>query len=214
MHTIVFSAQKGGCGKTTLALHLAVEYARSGLTVAVLDTDPQKSAALWGELREARDLTVLPIAADEIGAALRDAEADGYDLAIVDTPPHASAKLLLALRRADLAIIPFRPSPLDLATLEAVAGMVNHAGIPAVAILSAAPLRAAEIEPMRHALEAGGLRVLETIIHDLMPFRRSIGNGQSVTEFDPKGRAAMEIRSLRRELNNFITPIRKEVTTP
>lgn len=213
MKTLVFAAQKGGCGKTTLALHLAVEYARGGLAVALLDTDPQKSAAMWGSLRESQDLTVIPVLASEIGSALRDAEADGYDIAIVDTPPHASAALLLALRRADLAIVPFRPSPLDLATLETVVAMIEHAAIPAAAVLSGAPVRAAETEPMRKAVEAGGLRVLETVIHDLMPFRRSIGNGLAVTEFDPKGRAAMEIRQLRKELDNVITSARHEVNT-
>lgn len=213
MQTIVFAAQKGGCGKTTLALHLAVEYAQAGRTVALLDTDPQQSAAMWGELRESQDVTVVPVNASEIGAALRDAEADGYDMAVVDTPPHASAALLLALRRADLAIVPLRPSPLDLATVGAITQMVEHAGIPAVAVLSAAQMRAAEIEPMRRAVEDAGLRVLDTVIHDRMPFRRSLGNGQAVTEFDPKGRAAKEIRTLGRELENVITSLRQEAVT-
>lgn len=214
MDTIVFAAQKGGCGKTTLALHLAVEYGRAGKAVALLDTDPQRSAAMWGELRDTDDLTVAAVPADQIGSALRDAESDGYDLVIVDTPPHASASLMLALRRATLAVLPFKPSPLDLATLETVKAMVDAAGIPAMAVISAAPLRAAEILPMRQAIEAGGLPVLETVIHDLMPFRRSIGNGLSVTEFDPKGRAALEIRALRRNIDEVISSLRNEAITP
>lgn len=213
METIVIAAQKGGCGKTTLALHLAVEYGKRGKAVALLDTDPQQSAATWGELRETDDLTVVAVPADAIGAAIRDAESDGYDLVIVDTPPHASAALMLALRKATLALIPFRPSPLDLATLEKVKGMVDAAGIPAAAVISSAPLRAAEVLPMRQAIEANGLPVLETVIHDLMPFRRSIGNGLSVTEFDPRGRAALEIHGLQRDIDEVISSLSNEANT-
>lgn len=214
MDTIVFAAQKGGCGKTTLAVHLAVEYGKQGKAVALLDTDPQQSAAMWGGLRETDDLTVAAVPADQIGAALRDAESDGYDLVIVDTPPHASASLMLALRKATLAVLPFRPTPFDLATLQTVKAMIDSAAIPAVAVISLARLRGAEINPMRRAIEESGLMVLETVIHDLMPFSRSTGDGLSVTEFDPKGRAALEIHALRRDIDEVISLLRNEVITP
>lgn len=213
MKTIVFAAQKGGSGKTTLSLHLAVEYQRAGHRVALLDTDPQGSAAMWGGLRETDDITVAAVQAGELASVMQDAASDGYDVVVVDTPPHATVALTLTLRHATLAVLPFKPSPLDLATLPNLSEKVLAARVPAVAVISAAPMRAAEITPMRHALEDGGLRVLDTIVHDLMPFRRSIGMGQSVTEFDPKGRAAMEIRTLRREIDEVIKSIRKEVTT-
>lgn len=204
MQTIVMAAQKGGSGKTTLALHLAVEYQREGKRVALIDTDPQRSAAMWGQLRDAGDITVAGVPGAEIAGALRDAESDGFDVVIVDTPPHASASLVPVLRAATLVVVPFRPSPLDLDTLETVQRMVAAAGVPALAVISAAPLRAAEIMPMKEAIEAGGLRVAETVIHDLMPFRRSIGAGLSVVEFDPKGRAAQEVAQLRQEIGQAI----------
>lgn len=213
MKTIILAAQKGGSGKTTIALHLAVEYQRAGNKVALLDTDPQGSAAMWGGLRDDDDVTVAAVQAAELAGVMADAKSDGYDVVIVDTPPHATVALTLTLRHATLAVLPFKPSPLDLATLGSLMEKVRAANVPAVAVLSAAPLRAAEILPMRQALEADGLPVLETVVHDLMPFRRSIGNGQSVTEFDPKGRAAHEIRVLRKEIDNVITSLRKEVTT-
>ncbi|MET3148778.1 UNVERIFIED_ORG: cellulose biosynthesis protein BcsQ [Xanthomonas axonopodis] len=59
MQIIVIAAQKGGAGKTTLALHLAVEYQRAGKSVALIDTDPQRSAEMWGGLRDAQDITVV-----------------------------------------------------------------------------------------------------------------------------------------------------------
>lgn len=210
---IAFAAQKGGSGKTTLALHVAVEYARAGQRVALLDTDPQGSAAMWGGLRDTDDITVVPVAAGELAAVMADAASDGYDVVILDTPPHANISLAMTLRHATLAVLPFKPSPLDLATLDNLLEKVKAGHVPAVAVISAAPMRAAEITPMRQALEAGGLPVLDTVIHDLMPFRRSIGIGQSVAEFDPKGRAAMEIRALRREIDEVINSMRKEVAT-
>lgn len=213
MKTIILAAQKGGSGKTTIALHLAVEYRRAGHKVALLDTDPQGSAAMWGGLRDADDITVAAVQAAELPTVMAEAEADGYAVVIIDTPPHATVALTLTLRHATLALLPFRPSPLDLATLDSLSEKVRGARVPAVAVLSGAPLRAAEIEPMRRALEAGGLPVLDTVIHDLMPFRRAIGNGQAVSEFDPKGRAAHEIRALRREIDSVITSLTKEVET-
>lgn len=215
MKTIVLAAQKGGAGKTTLALHLAVEYQRAKNRVALLDTDPQRSAAMWGELREVDDVTVIHVRhAAELAGVLQDAESDGYDVVIVDTPPHATVELTSTLRHATLAVLPFKPSPLDLGTAETLAAKVQAARVPAVAVISAAPLRAAEIKPMSEALEGYGFTMLETVIHDLMPFRRSIGNGQAVMEFDPQGRAAMEIRALRKEIDTVITSLRNEATTP
>lgn len=213
MQVIVMAAQKGGAGKTTLALHLAVEYSRVGKSVALIDTDPQKSAEMWGNLRDADDITVAAIPAAEIAAALRDAEADGFDMVIVDTPPHASAALAPVLRLATLVVVPFKPSPLDLATLDTITRIITAAGTPAVAVISSAPVRAAENEPMREAIQAGGLRVLKTVIHDRMPFRRSIGNGLAVTEFDPKGTGAKEIQALRVEIDQEITSLANEAIT-
>ncbi|KUF33894.1 MULTISPECIES: ParA family protein [Xanthomonas] len=207
MQIIVIAAQKGGAGKTTLALHLAVEYQRAGKSVALIDTDPQRSAEMWGGLRDAQDITVVGVPGAEIAAALRDAESDGYDVVLVDTPPHASAALVPVLRLATLAVVPFQPSPLDLGTLETVRRMLDAAGTPAVAVINAAPLRAAEVEPMRQAIEEGGLPVLETVVHHLMPFRRSIGNGLSVVEFDPKGRGAFEIKKLRKDIDAAIAAL-------
>lgn len=214
MKTIVLAAQKGGSGKTTIALHLAVEYRRAGHKVALLDTDPQGSAAMWGRLRDTSDVTVAAVQASELPSVMADAKADGYNYVIVDTPPHATVALTLTLRHATVALLPFKPSPLDLATLDSLLEKARPARVPMAAVLSAAPMRAAEITPMRQSLEAGGLAVLDTVIHELMPFRRSIGLGQSVCEFDPKGRAAYEIRSLRHEIDDLITSMRSEVMTP
>lgn len=213
MKTIVLAAQKGGSGKTTIALHLAVEYRRSGCKVALLDTDPQGSAAMWGRLRETNDVTVAAVQASELPTVMADARGDGYEYVIVDTPPHATVALTLTLRYATLAVLPFRPSPLDLATLDSLMEKVRLARVPAVAMLSAAPSRAAEIHPMRKALERGGVSVLDAMLHELMPFRRSIGIGQAVCEFDPRGRAAYEVRELRREIDRIIASQRNEVTT-
>lgn len=214
MKTIILAAQKGGSGKTTIALHLAVEYQRAGKKVALIDTDPQASASMWGELRDADDVTVVATDASELSARLADARADGYEVVVVDTPPHATVSLTLTLTHATLAILPFKPSPLDIETRHTLMEKVKAANVPAVAVLSAAPLRAAEITPVRAILERDGIRVLETVIHDLMPFRRSIGFGKAVTEFDPKGRGAHEIRELRREIDDVIKSLGNEGNTP
>ncbi|WP_045762265.1 ParA family protein [Xanthomonas albilineans] len=210
MIVLALAGQKGGSAKTTTAVHLGVEYVREGRAVAVIDTDPQGSARKWAEVRESADVPVAAVTSSEVEGALRDAENDGYQIVIIDTPPHMSPALAPILRRATLVILPFRPTPLDLATLPAARRMVEAAGTPAVALLTSAPVGVAEIEPMRDAIEAGGVRVLKTVIHHRVPFYRAISYGQAVAEFDPKGAAAEEIRQLRIEIDQVLKDIQND----
>lgn len=86
MKTIAIAVQKGGSGKTTIAVHLAVAAQQAGLRVALADTDPQGSAKGWAETRKHSTLEVVAITSANVGAAVQAAAEEGYDLLIVDTP--------------------------------------------------------------------------------------------------------------------------------
>src|SRR5215210_1976487 len=132
MRTITLVTQKGGAGKTTLAASLAVAAAQAGETVVALDLDPQGSLASWGDTR-----TVERPAIDRVGteklpqlpAILTALGKRGFTLAILDTAGTESTGGNLAMRAADLALIPARPSRLDLqATMPRDARAPRHAG--------------------------------------------------------------------------------------
>lgn len=204
MKTLVIAAQKGGAGKTTIAVHLAVAAHQAGLRVGVVDTDPQGSAVAWAEARgedTGAPVPVVPLDPHAVGAGVATARADGYDLLIVDTPPHAAAGTAAALAHADFALMPVRPSMLDLAAVPASIALLQASGRPGAFVVSSAPVRASETRDTERALAESGYRVLNTVIHDRTAYRRALAHGQAVGEFEPKGKAALEIKALWREVH-------------
>ena len=109
MYAISLVAQKGGTGKTTLAINLAVAAEAGGHRAVLIDLDPQASAAGWGDHRTLDRPVVAPVPATRLDDALGAARAHGADLAIIDTAPHSESSALAAARAADLALIPLRP---------------------------------------------------------------------------------------------------------
>ena len=108
--------QKGGVGKTTIALHLAGRWAELGRRVLVVDADPQASALDWSEQRGreglARAFSVVGLPRDMLHRELPDV-ARGFDQVIIDGPPRVTGIARSALLAADLVLIPVSPSPLD-----------------------------------------------------------------------------------------------------
>ncbi|MFC7522145.1 ParA family partition ATPase [Xanthomonas populi] len=204
MKTIAIAVQKGGAGKTTIAVHLAVAAQQAGLRVALADTDPQGSAKAWAETRKDEKLEVVAITSANVGAAVQAAAEEGYDLLIVDTP-HASAGIAAALEHADLALMPVRPSLLDLAAAPASIRLLQASGKPGAFILSSAPIRASETREVERELASTGIPVLDTVIHDRTAYRRALAHGQAVGEYEPAGKAAFEIRALWREVHTLLS---------
>ena len=196
MKVIAFLSQKGGSGKTTLAVHVAVAAGDAGELVAVVDTDPQRSASMWASSREAEAPVVATASAGDIARVLKAASGDGITLSILDTAPHAAPDAAKLARASDLVVIPCRPTAFDLAAVEASVRIVQAAKVPAVIVLSACPPRAPEIAETREALAAYGLPIASVEITERRAFSRAIASGRAVTEFEADGKAAAEIRAL------------------
>lgn len=196
MKTLAFLSQKGGSGKTTLAVHAAVAAIEAGERVVVVDTDIQRSATTWSEARSAQTPVVATAAAADLDAVMTAARHDAMTLCIVDTAPHAAPDAARIARAVDLVIIPCRPTAFDLAAAGSAIEIVKAARARAVFVLSACPFRSPEIAETRAVLESYGFPVAPPEITDRRAFARAVATGRAVTEFETDGKAAQEIRIL------------------
>ena len=193
---LAFLSQKGGAGKTPLAVHTAVAAHEAGAAAVLIDTDPQRSASVWGDARQGAAPVVATAHVAELDRVLKAALEDGMSLAIVDSAPHAAPEAARIARAADLVAIPCRPTAFDLAAAEAAVRVVEAAKAQAVFVLSACPFRAPEIAEARAALDGYGLAVAPVEITERRAFARAVATGRAVTEFEAEGKAAAEIRAL------------------
>lgn len=196
MHTLTFLSQKGGSGKTTLAVHVAVAAHESGERVVIVDTDIQRSATTWSEARLTETPAVVPVAAAELDAVMNASRHDAMTLCIIDTAPHAAPDAARVARAADLVVIPCRPTAFDLAAVGSAVEIVKAAKARAVFVLSACPFRSPEIAETRAVLADYGFSVAPVEITDRRAFARAVATGRAVTEFENHGKAAEEIRAL------------------
>jgi chromosome partitioning protein len=196
MKTFAFLSQKGGSGKTTLAVHIAVAAHESGEQVAIVDTDIQKSATIWSNARHEDVPIVATAAAADLAEVLKAASQDNMTLVIVDTAPHAAPDAARIAKAVDLVVIPCRPTAFDLAAVSSAVEMVKAAEARGVFALSACPFRSPEIAEARAMLADYGLPLAPVEITDRRAFARAVAAGRAVTEFDPAGKAALEIRLL------------------
>ena len=197
MTTIAIVAQKGGAGKTTLAINLAAAAERAGELALIIDTDPQASACEWATWRKGRSPEVIDSAPPRLAAKISQAQNQGATFIVIDTPPHADLAASKAVEAADMVLIPCRPSAFDLAAIRTTGQLVKLLGKPAALVFTAGPARAPKIYADATALvESFGINVCPYIIADRAAFRHASAAGQTVFEFEPEGRAAAEITAV------------------
>ena len=197
MRIFAVISQKGGAGKTTLALNLAVASERAGAPAAIIDIDPQASAAAWGDSREAETPVVVSAQAARLAEVLATAREHGAELCIIDTAPHAQADALNAARAADLVLVPCRPSVLDLRAIGAIRGRRRpRTDTRAVAVLCAVPPRGPLADEAEEALRAAGLDVAPVRVGQRAAFVHAATAGAGVLEHAPGSRAAHEVQAL------------------
>ncbi|WP_169546511.1 ParA family partition ATPase [Sneathiella aquimaris] len=201
MKIISLLAQKGGAGKTTLTVHLAVLAASEGNRVLLVDTDPQKSTGDWWREREADEPGLVEITADKIPNVIEAAKEAGVEFVFIDTAPHAEPAAYAASKAADLVLIPTRPSILDLRAIGATTNIIQDVGTNAAIVLNSCPPsrgygEATLIKEAREALTAYEVPVCPIAIIQRAAMAHSLIDGHSVFEYEPDGKAADEIRKL------------------
>jgi chromosome partitioning protein len=197
MNIVAVIGQKGGPGKTTVAENLAVEAATRGERVVLLDLDPQASAAKWSDRRTTDNVEVQSVQAARLPQVLKVAQQEGATLAILDTPGRAADLAIAAARAATLVVIPFRPAIKDVETMPAVLDLLTTAGSPrAFAVVNAAPNQGSRHIEAQAVMESYGFSIAPVVMYQRNVYFDAPAAGMAVTEYEPNGKAALEVREL------------------
>ena len=198
MKIIAFLGQKGGTGKTTVATALAVRASQAGKSVALIDLDPQGSAAKWAKRRSNQNPAIAARQPYELADTLDVLNKGGADLVFIDTPGKIENAALEASKRADMVLIPVRPTPLDLDAVREIKNLLAFAGEPpAYVVLNCIPPQGKKHELARQVIEQrDGLKVCPAAFCQRAAFADAMITGQTAGEYEPKGKAAKEIDAL------------------
>ena len=200
--------QKGGVGKTTLALHLAGAWAASGRRAVVVDADPQGSALDWSQARAeasiARLFGVVGLARETLHREVPEI-ARGADHVVIDGPPRVAALARSALLAADLILIPVQPSVLDGWASAEMLRLLDEARVfrpelRARFVLNRCAARTVIARDTAEALARSEPSVLASRIGQRVAYPEAAAKGRLAFEIDPQGPAAVEIAALAAEV--------------
>mgnify|MGYP001616277936 CR=1 FL=1 len=180
---VTIAQQKGGAGKTTIAAQLAVAFAHGGMKVGLLDIDPQGSLAAWYEVRKA-------LVAED-GAGITFVQASGWrlsteldrlkrsvDLVLIDSPPHAETEVRIAVRAADLILVPMQPSPMDLWATGPTLEMARKEKSPALMVFNRTPAKGKLVDAVRRKIQEADMPVAATVLGNRVAFAASLMEGK------------------------------------
>ena len=201
---VLIAQQKGGAGKTTLAIQLAVAWVRAGKNVAMLDVDPQGSLAAWRGLRdrtlgEDEGPAVEALSGWRVGNRLASTGRES-DLVLVDSPPHAETEAKTAIRAADLVILPIQPTMLDLWATEATLDLAEAEKTKALLVLNRVPPRSLAADAVADEIEKKKWPLARNRLGNRQAFAASINEGKGVIETAHSSAAGKEIDALAKEI--------------
>jgi chromosome partitioning protein len=206
--TIALISQKGGVGKTTLAIHLATAFETNGQQTLLVDLDPQTSAAEWKDAREAERPYVIAVPSSRLAKTLETARENQADVVVLDTAPHSEGTALEAARAADLILVPCQPSIMDLRAMRKTADVLNYLKKPTFAVLNeVAPQGSVADEAARAITAQFAMSVCPIRLGQRVAFNRCLLTGQTAQEYEPGGKASLEIAALLDWINQIL-PVR------
>lgn len=192
MYILVMASRKGGAGKTTIAVHLAVEAERVGAgPVAIIDTDPMQGMTQWWDARTDQQPVLFKGTVTDLVPTLR---SQGFRLLVVDTPPSIGEAVALAVKSASLVLIPVQPSPNDLRAAGSTVSMANELRKPLAFIINRVKPRVRLTVQAFEALAPHG--VISPLLYDRTDYAAAMNDGLTAPELDNKGLAQGEMSVL------------------
>jgi len=199
---ITVAQQKGGAGKTTVSAHLGVALAERGWRVSLIDIDPQASLTGWHSIRRANpaiDLDCRALAGWRLVNEIEPLRAR-RDIVLIDSPPHAATEAKIAIRAADLVVVPVQLSPMDLWATRPTLEIAVSEKTQILMVMNRVAPRGSVQDRIREQIAAARLPVAQTFLGNRSAYAASLMEGQGASEFDPTCAAADEIRALASEI--------------
>jgi chromosome partitioning protein len=201
--------QKGGVGKTTLAVHLAMAFSQRGKRVLMVDADPQSSALDWAASREGETaFPVIGLPKPTLHKELPKLAAD-YDFVVIDGAPRVYDVARSAIMASDLVLIPVQPSPYDVWAAKEIVDLVTDVkpfkeNLKSIFVINRKIVNTAIGRDVADALSEYELPVLKSQVCQRVSFAESAGRGQTVLETEPGSLASQEIEALTNEVMELI----------
>ncbi len=196
MQVLTFVTQKGGSGKTTALLNLAVAASKlspKGTRILIIDLDPQRSSLAWWESRQENNIGAIDIVPHELDKAISAAKQNNFDYVFIDTAARAETVNNMAMQAADFCVLPCQPSLLDMRaakpTIDSLKKLNRRGGF----LITRANPRGFRVGDAVSALQVHSLPVCPTAIVDRTVYRDAYAFGEGVLELESEGKAAQEI---------------------
>jgi chromosome partitioning protein len=217
--TITVNSRKGGAGKTTVSVSLAMAARQAGLRVVLADMDPLRSSSEILRSRAEADSLLIETNAGKLWVLQEGCRKNGCDLLVIDTPTHPESEIVHCMTHSDLVLAVARPTYLDLAAVRDTIALIQRTGTPGLVVLNQCPpRRGGEENPVVvdavQRLRFGKLPVAKSVLRSRLAYQHAFATNRGVTEWDLHSEAASEVLWLLAEVSKHLTLGREDASAP